>query len=535
MNRFNRWIYPLTVWLSQLAIRLSFIVITVDEAHVPKQGPGLLACSHSNMIIDPAILLTTSPYHRQIHFWAKASIWKSKVFGFIFDGLGGVPVRRKLDEIGTSAGKYNNNEHLWKSTLHVLKSGELVGIFPEGTSYTLPHHIVLRDGLAKAAIEYSKLSIEHGFPPAPILPIGITYLEKEKYRTIAIVMFGEPIYVEPFVDLPPSTLTKYIESSLREITINAPDWHTFHAARIARKLLIPYEALELDQFVSINQAFITVFSNLQHHPTVQPLYKCILAYSLNLRSSGLQDDIAMYPSSSRWTHPLLLKTITTIFTKGTLVLPSLFFLWPLFLIRYYFGRQDTYVESYSQTRCLTIMVGVPLLVLGCMWVGYLVGQFFMVTVSLVFWGGLFIHLIDDVMMALDRLPSFKNWGHHSKLVHERVKAFQQLKTTLEALHVSEKEFQEMAYGPFQPCRSVFEGSIYPEPQHSLFQKVEYKQLIFAIKNIQKQLKRVIEEWKLLDENGRILKSTLCPYPQLYPSGENRSWIYGQRVLTRECI
>ncbi|KAJ1504532.1 hypothetical protein HMI55_001968 [Coelomomyces lativittatus] len=43
MNRFNRWIYPLTVWLSQLAIRLSFIVITVDEAHVPKQGPGLLA------------------------------------------------------------------------------------------------------------------------------------------------------------------------------------------------------------------------------------------------------------------------------------------------------------------------------------------------------------------------------------------------------------------------------------------------------------------------------------------------------------
>lgn len=71
--------------------------------------------------------------------------------------------------------------------------GESVGVFPEGTSHTSPHMLPFKDGVAWAALEYVKYlsgaadGVKRSGKKAVIIPVGITYLDKAKYRSSIIV------------------------------------------------------------------------------------------------------------------------------------------------------------------------------------------------------------------------------------------------------------------------------------------------------------------------------------------------------------
>jgi 1-acyl-sn-glycerol-3-phosphate acyltransferase len=75
----------------------------------------------------------------------------------------------------------------------VLALGESIGVFPEGTSHTSPHMLPLKDGISWAALEYlSYLSgkaegVKHDGKKVQIVPVGITYMDKSKYRSKIIV------------------------------------------------------------------------------------------------------------------------------------------------------------------------------------------------------------------------------------------------------------------------------------------------------------------------------------------------------------
>lgn len=71
-----------------------------------------------------------------------------------------------------------------------LTQDECIGVFPEGTSHTEPHLIPLKDGTSWTALEYLVYlngSPESGGPhkgkPAVIVPVGIAYCDKTKYRS----------------------------------------------------------------------------------------------------------------------------------------------------------------------------------------------------------------------------------------------------------------------------------------------------------------------------------------------------------------
>ena len=79
---------------------------------------------------------------------------------------------------------------LFKGTFEDMALGESIGVFPEGTSHTEPHIIPMKDGTSWAALEYLKYlrgSEESGAPKkgkkAVIVPVGIAYVEKAKYRS----------------------------------------------------------------------------------------------------------------------------------------------------------------------------------------------------------------------------------------------------------------------------------------------------------------------------------------------------------------
>ena len=72
-------------------------------------------------------------------------------------------------------------------TFRALAGGKAVALFPEGTSYTEPRIMQVKDGASWAALEYTKWAREHGIDPknsnVKVIPAAIVYTNKTKYRS----------------------------------------------------------------------------------------------------------------------------------------------------------------------------------------------------------------------------------------------------------------------------------------------------------------------------------------------------------------
>jgi glycerol-3-phosphate O-acyltransferase / dihydroxyacetone phosphate acyltransferase len=89
--------------------------------------------------------------------------------------------------------KSKDLQALFRGTIEALSRGNAVAIFPEGTSYTQPRIMQIKDGAAWAALEYNKWASENPEQACKeslvIVPCAIVYTNKSKYRS----------YVRPFV------------------------------------------------------------------------------------------------------------------------------------------------------------------------------------------------------------------------------------------------------------------------------------------------------------------------------------------------
>jgi 1-acyl-sn-glycerol-3-phosphate acyltransferase len=87
--------------------------------HIPRTGPAILVSNHISMI-DPTILI--GYVKRQIHFIIKAELLDQLVFRILLPPNDPISIRRgKVDRVAL------------RKAEAVLKAGELIGIFPEGT------------------------------------------------------------------------------------------------------------------------------------------------------------------------------------------------------------------------------------------------------------------------------------------------------------------------------------------------------------------------------------------------------------------
>lgn len=83
--------------------------------------------------------------------------------------------------------KSKDRQKLFKGTFEALEKGKAVALFPEGTSYTEPRIMQVKDGAAWAALEYLKYKQAHpelaDQPDVKIVPAAIVYTNKSKYRS----------------------------------------------------------------------------------------------------------------------------------------------------------------------------------------------------------------------------------------------------------------------------------------------------------------------------------------------------------------
>lgn len=157
---------------------------------VPSEGSYILCCNHINYLDAAAIVLFNK---RKVNFVAKEDLFKNRLLfwlGHIFDAI---PIKRDMQDI-----------EAMKRCLKVLKNGELLGIFPEGTRKGLEKNGKAKNGAAFMAIK-SK---------AKIIPIGIHGSFKPFSKVY--VNYGEPIDLSNYSK---EELDEATEKIMQEIVI----------------------------------------------------------------------------------------------------------------------------------------------------------------------------------------------------------------------------------------------------------------------------------------------------------------------------
>ena len=169
----NNWkIFVRNTIKSILAIvyRIAFRVKITGQ--VPKEGSYILCCNHINYLDAAAIVLFNK---RKVNFVAKEDLFMHRSLmwlGHLFDAI---PIKRDMQDI-----------EAMKRCLKVLKNGELLGIFPEGTRKGMEKNMKAKNGAAFMAIK-SK---------AKVIPIGIHGTFKPFSKVY--VNYGDPIDLTNF-------------------------------------------------------------------------------------------------------------------------------------------------------------------------------------------------------------------------------------------------------------------------------------------------------------------------------------------------
>lgn len=179
---------PSVGWYRVLRAFFGFLFHTLwplrirDSHYVPRTGAGVIVSNHLSLI-DPFVVGYGA--HRLVNFMGKAELFRVPVVGFIIRRLGGFPVDRSRRDVGTM-----------RIALTVLKSGELLGMFPEGTRNTGGDLLEFRTGAARLAARTR----------VPIIPVAVHNTNKalppgKWLRPARIsIRFGEPFELTELYD-----------------------------------------------------------------------------------------------------------------------------------------------------------------------------------------------------------------------------------------------------------------------------------------------------------------------------------------------
>lgn len=141
--------------------------------YLPETGGYIVACSHTGWV-DVVALGVALP--RPIHFMAKKELFYNKLIASFLRKINAFPVNRE-----------NPGPSSLKIPVKLLKSGEVVGIFPSGTRSS--EDVSLKRGAVTIA-NLSKVPIVPAFYHGPS-----TIIELLKGKKITI-RFGEPFYIQ---------------------------------------------------------------------------------------------------------------------------------------------------------------------------------------------------------------------------------------------------------------------------------------------------------------------------------------------------
>jgi glycerol-3-phosphate O-acyltransferase/dihydroxyacetone phosphate acyltransferase len=175
--------------LAGAALRLFFRRIEVEGlGDVPESGAVLLVSNHSNALVDP--LLPVILLRRHVTLTAKNVLARNPLLGLLARGLGAVLFHRAAD-VDKGADPRQNTESLARCG-EILQGGGAIAIFPEGVSHSDLKMRPFRTGVARIALDFVAV---HPGSALHLVPIGLHYTGKARFRSEVWVRFGPPLDV----------------------------------------------------------------------------------------------------------------------------------------------------------------------------------------------------------------------------------------------------------------------------------------------------------------------------------------------------
>ena len=154
-----------------IARRLYRVTITGAD-RIPSRDGVILVANHESMF-DPWLLALATP--RPVRYMAKSELWRIPLVGRALDAFGTFPVERGTGD-GTAMSR----------AASLLHEGEVIGIFPQGTSKQLPERPFHRGA--------ARLALATGAPIVPVRLVGTRGCLRPGRRATQ-VQVGEPIVV----------------------------------------------------------------------------------------------------------------------------------------------------------------------------------------------------------------------------------------------------------------------------------------------------------------------------------------------------
>ncbi|KAJ3378870.1 hypothetical protein HDU84_007233 [Entophlyctis sp. JEL0112] len=194
---------------------------------------------------------------------------------------------------------------MFSSVVQRLNNGGCVGIFPEGGSHDRTDFLPIKAGGAIMALA---AMAQNEYLNVQIVPVGLNYFNASKWRSRAVVEFGDPIQI-------PKTLVQayreggdgkrkaisevleLIKTGLRTVAVTAKDYDTLMLIQAARRLYRPiHMKLTIDETMYLNRRFAEIVGKYSDDPLVKETMERVAGYNRLLKSYGIQDHQVMTTS-----------------------------------------------------------------------------------------------------------------------------------------------------------------------------------------------------------------------------------------------
>lgn len=239
---------------------------------------------------------------------------------------------------------YVDQGEMYDTVFRSLSASGCIGIFPEGGSHDRPSLLPLKAGVAIIALGALARDPDLNLT---ILPCGFSYFNPHKFRSRAVVEFGDVVTVssdqvaafkqgESTKREAVSTLLQTIQDALAAVTQQAPDYETLALVQATRRLYRPLRMkLPLPVVVEVNRKLMAGYTQHQHEPQVVQLKQAVLDYNHKLRALGIKDHQVEWGNAKQ--KPAWLVLLILFYRCGQLLilglatLPSLALFWPIFI------------------------------------------------------------------------------------------------------------------------------------------------------------------------------------------------------------
>ncbi|TVY47980.1 putative acyltransferase [Lachnellula cervina] len=220
-----------------------------------------------------------------------------------------------------------------------LSADGAVGIFPEGGSHDRTELLPLKAGVAIMALGALAANPNSGLK---IVPCGMNYFHAHKFRSRAVIEFGNPVDVpKELVELykngerreAVSQLLDTVYQALVAVTVTSPDYDTLMLIQAARRLYNPTgKKLPLPMVVELNRRLVKGYTHYKDDPRIVSLKKSVNDYNKQLHYMNLRDHQVEY---AKYSIPkvifLLFYRLGKISVLSIGVLPGLVLFAPVFV------------------------------------------------------------------------------------------------------------------------------------------------------------------------------------------------------------